>query len=437
MSSKDKITFKEEDLSLNYPKESINIPKTFETKPTLLQLQSTVPCLPYNPSISTFKNLSLKDITPKMFGMDPDRMTLVIKAEDIMLSSYKNLPKMNYFHALQEAKYDKFGDILEYDFSFSFKNFALFFFYHFLYYLFLGPFVYFLLRVWKGKIIAHNLSFTIWNPFCKSQALEYFLILASLILFLVARSEGTLYGGELYTIFISVIFWICTISIKYATMCKEKIRYLHEKWLTYDEILSESTILYKSNKSDLEKHILKELFSVISRNDIDVSLFQIKFIGDLESNVQKLLIENEKELNGKTVYSENNKKYSGLSLVSKIINLGFTDNFDSKMFNYISLGVSIVFSLIPFFYKFIDGKIYIMNGGTIVISLLLSATNALFYYKNMNFGLNILFEYKKLAVILSHLSQLLSPKPVLYYNCKKLFPTLDIFTPTILESWDI
>lgn len=123
--------------------------------------------------------------------------------------------------------------------------------------------------------------------------------------------------------------------------------------------------------------------------------------------------------------------------MKKIITLGFEDNFDAKKFFIISLVVSIIFSLIPFFYKFYDEKIYVMKAGTIIISLILSATNAVFYYKNMNFGLNILFEYRKLAVFLSNLSQLLSPKPVLYYSTQKIFPTLDIFTPTMIESWDI
>lgn len=65
---------------------------------------------------------------------------------------------------------------------------------------------------------------------------------------------------------------------------------------------SESIVLYKLNKGDLDKHIMKELLSVISRNDIDISLFQIKFIRDLEGSVKKQLIQNDKEFVEKLLF---------------------------------------------------------------------------------------------------------------------------------------
>lgn len=420
----------EEDGILKIPN---NPPKYLKYKPTLIHLESTIPEISKNQSESTFKNFSMKDFTGKA---RKENFTLIMKPDELMLSSFQNLPKMNYFGVSKKPSFENFGDIIEYDFSFSFRNFFLFYTYHFLYYLFLGPAIYPILYFWKGKSILHNLSFTFWNYYCWTQAVEYLLILLSFILFLVVFPKGHMYGGEIYTIFISVLFWISALSIKYATMNKEKIKYLHTRNLTMNEILSESTICYKNNKIDLEKHIMKELFSVISRTDIDISLFQIKFILDLEGNLKEQLIENDKKLNGKHFYSETDKKYSGISLIKKIITLGFEDNFNSNMFKKISVCFSILISLIPFFYKFFDQKIYDMNGGEIFISLLLLVTNAVFYYKNMNFGLNILFEYKKLSVFLCQLSQLLSPKAVFYYSKKKIFPTLDIFSPTILESWD-
>ena len=422
----------EEDVVLNiiqkYPQLD-PLPK-FNSKPTLVPMESL--------SGDTFKPIGSREQITRNNGDSREKLTYFMNPteKNIMLSSYQNLPKMSYFSEINKPKYEKFGDIVECDFGFSFKKFFLFGFYHALYYFILGPAIFPLLYFWKGKPILANLNFTGWNYFCLTQTIEYVMILLSLIFYCAFIPNAFLYGCELYTIYISVFFWICTLSIKYATMSDEKITFLHEKYLTPKEMTSESIVLYKLNKEDLDKHIMKELLSVISRNDIDISLFQVKFIRDLEGSVKKQLIQNDKEFIGKIFSSDEEKKYSGMSLVKQIVSLGFMNNFDSRIFECISIVLAFIISSIPFFYKFFDQKIFWMTGGEVIISLFLMATNTRFYYKNMTFALNILYEYRKLAVFLSHLSQLLSPKTVVFYSKKKVFPTIDIFSPTVLESWD-
>lgn len=124
-----------------------------------------------------------------------------------------------------------------------------------------------------------------------------------------------------------------------------------------------------------------------------------------------------------------------MSLVKQIVSLGFVNNFDSRIFECISIVLAFIISSIPFFYKFFDEKIFWMTGGEVIISLFLMATNARFYYKNMTFALNILYEYRKLAVFLSHLSQLLSPKTVVFYSKKRKF--FQQLTFSVQRSWNL
>ena len=194
---------------------------------------------------------------------------------------YAVVNQKNYFAPANKYNKldDKFSEITENEIFFNVQNFFIFFFYHFFFHFILGPFTLLLTYHFTGSAIYRNQFFWGLNKVCFCNYTQYILYLSILIIYFTMKSElQNLNSFGIYMIIPIMFLRICIISIKYATMGREKVNIIKSRVVDEEELLQEFTFICWAWQSDM--CIEKELQATIERTEIDLAMFKFSFLSN-------------------------------------------------------------------------------------------------------------------------------------------------------------
>lgn len=203
---------------------------------------------------------------------------------------------------------------------FKFKYFFITFIDHFLFFMLLGPFIYFL-GCCGNMNRLRNQGFVGFNKIFVIQTLIWLFVISSSLIFFLAKPSQNITPIELLMTYFSILIRCIFIAVKYAYCSEDYLRAFMKRRLTEDEIKSElmSTTWRRQTDSVVEK----ELQSIILREDIDCSLFFFNFIGCNDKELTKRLL-----------------KSSGVSQ-RRVYSLVPAYNFDKKLRNMLGLSLPV------------------------------------------------------------------------------------------------
>ena len=210
-----------------------------------------------------------------------------------------------------------------------------------------------------------------------------------------------------------------------------------------EEQVGEYLVSWLSQK---DEDIEKELLNSVVRNNIDSSVFKIYFIRKLEEaqiseikgHSSKVEIVCDGDLckfvkKQKVQKLLENEAYWGHIIAKILIKNSNKHNFLSKYMAKISFTISFFHSLLPFLLRLHEhGSFFADSAFENVVILCLFLSDFLFYFLNTAFLLFGCIIFLRKIKMLSHLSNLISPKKIGNCGARKIFPTLNFFNKVYL-----
>lgn len=199
--------------------------------------------------------------------------------------------------------------------------------------------------------------------------------------------------------------------------------------------------------SQKDEDIEKELLNSVVRNNIDSAVFKIYFIRKLEETLTQQIEGHSTKVEivcdgdaCKFVKKEKidevieNEAYWGHIIAKILIKNSNKQNFLSKNITKISFAISFFHSLLPFFLRLYEyGTFFADTPFDNLVIACLFVSDFLFYMVNTFFLLLGCIIFLRKIKILSHLSNLISPKKIQNCMTKKIFPTINFFNKVILH----
>ena len=213
--------------------------------------------------------------------------------------------------------------------------------------------------------------------------------------------------------------------------------------LNNNEKTGEFLISWMSQK---DEEIEKELLNSVVRNNIDSSVFKIYFIRKLEETLIQQIEGHSTKVeivcdgdNCKFVKKEKNNElieneaYWGHIIAKILIKNSNKQNFLSKNLIKISFAISFFHSILPFFLRMYEyGTLFADTSFDNLVISCLFLSDFMFYMVNTFFLLLGCIIFLRKIKILSHLSNLISPKKIENCRARKIFPTLNFFNMVIV-----
>lgn len=351
-----------------------------------------------------------------------------------------------YFSSDKLIYYKNFKEIPDSDDYFNIKTFfhmnAIYFIYHYLF----GPASLLIIIPIFGKAIAHNLGMTFWNIRGLKNFLQYFLLIFEISLYLSKYPTNDVLIVEVLMFIGGYMMMKSLECVSLATMGPNKIKYMMTYYLTEEEWLNEANYAHFEKKR-MKNFVEEELHASLERRDIDVSLFQMTFLGKIEDELLKEINSFQKAPRNKdeknigsdvSFFSNRYSIYSGVNVAKTLVKRAYESNTSPKVLKAICLLLGIFYSLLPSFFR-----IYMKNSffgaspieAYLIISLML--LNIYYYYKNCVLLIFTFYEYNSFLILRNQLTNLLACKKDLKFESNKLFPTMDFFYPLTVKSWGI
>jgi len=192
---------------------------------------------------------------------------------------YALAKKKNYFapEDTWEKNDENFSDIIENEIFFNVENFLLFFLYHFFFHFLFGPLTMLITYRFTGSTVFKNQFFWGLNWICFLNYLVYILYLILMVVYFSCESLLiNLNSVSIYMVFPILFLRIFIISIKYATINKEKIKMIKSRVINQEELLQEFTFVSWAWQTD--SCIEKELQATIQRTELDLAMFKFSFL---------------------------------------------------------------------------------------------------------------------------------------------------------------
>lgn len=339
---------------------------------------------------------------------------------------------------------EEFENIMDYNTGFNVKIFIEMTFYHFLYFMVLGPFTSLLIFfIYRDFTLARNLGFYGLNANFITQTIVFLINFVGLFGYVYLRVE------EIYIIEIIGLFGGCmcrsmVVAIKYALFPEKKINYVKHKILTDKQISSELFAMWYKQEDNI---VEKELTSTITRNSIDENLFLFYFlrplklglIDNINKKVRSLDYQPNQEENRKVLDEVHSKKlefFYGYPIARYLLKRNIKHIIPIWKLFLLSALLSMVRSLLPVVYRVAQGKSSFGNDSLskFIVACIFLGT---FYFYMLNFTFIIIgaFEYERPIQILSQLSNFLSWEKVEEHHAKKIFPSINLFCVISFRSW--
>lgn len=387
---------------------------------------------------------SLFNIQTKPSG---DFLNLSIKESGVGVNS-DNYPKANtitkrqmtYFSIIKESKYKSFQEISDSDDYFNLKNFLKMLVMHILYYFLFGPLSLLIIIPIYGKASAYNIFFLR----CTRQGFwitsQYFLYIFEIILY-ASYSNYNPNSNVLFSelmMFLGGYFVLRLLEcLTLATMGPNKLKYFSENILNENDLRKERT--YAHFKVDnINSVIENEILATLERKNVDLSLFFMGFLGEIDENIKEEFIKIPIIYrNRNNIFKSGSYKfYSGFAIAKILIKNSYDSNYSPKKLKIIAMSLGIIYSLIPSFIRvYTRGSFFGANPIEILLILSLFFLNIYYYYKNCLLVLYSFYEYKSLKTLMTHLENLLTFGKEQTNDNGKIFPTMDFFFPVSIKTW--
>lgn len=361
---------------------------------------------------------------------------------------------LDYFGDEEAEKLSRMKLQNDYFFSESEVNFSIpqyveFFFYHLLYFMFLGPFIMVLILCKPSlKNLFYNMEFLRANYMSVVQAVYWLItmfIIAGFIYAKIARQSdgGSVFDVTLFkTIITSIILRTTSIAGKYATYPKQLIRKYKETKIDKRLITQEFMLIgWLAHRSDVRHN---EIANSIDRLEIDESTFVISYmtvVSEHSSKKLKELLDGKSSEKDKSLYytyqlNEKQFKYFKADLVFEYLITQYNERVNYKMRIAIGVLLGMVWSFIPSFLRLLfgqnfHGKTGLEQAATYMNGLL---SSFLFYVQYM-FYIQAIIDLERKYFIMCQLGYMISPRILKQYPYPKLLPTMSILDPVSMHTW--
>ncbi|EGR32893.1 hypothetical protein IMG5_067760, partial [Ichthyophthirius multifiliis] len=327
--------------------------------------------------------------------------------------------------------------------TFNLGIFLEFFWYHILFYVFLGPLVN--LIYLKRLNLMGNLGF-FGNSFdFYFQTFFYINNMVNISLYFLTTNQNVYFLEILFTIFI-IILRCYIIAAKYATLHEDKIQlyknyYIERQYRILDFYL-------KNWAQQNYQTIYRETYNSIQRGEIDQALFYISFFVDPNNQIQTEIEQMNNELSKQHKYTsskfqsnsynqvQNGKMFYGYGIIGYIIQQYKKTQIYSKSIPYLCIILALVRSSIPIAFRYLYQKnINLCNYEVIQLAML-------FFNTFLGYSISFVFLFNfirdlKLKLFCQLQCQLMLQVKKEHKAEKKCLPTIDITNPYSLKSWSI
>jgi len=394
----------------------------------------------------SFQNSSVQLPIPS--GDLTHKLTIQEDTEELKPKAVCKSPKKQpvYFAADHTMEYNCFSDIPDNDDYFNLKNFFTLASIQSLYFYLLGPLSIILIIPIFGKSIAHNLYFTschfktLWNM------IQFLLFMTVPIVYLTLSPENVL-NIEVFMFMGGYMMLRSLDCVTLATMGPKKLKYFFNNALTEEELDNENTYSH-FNQEKINAFIEEEIVATMERKDIDISLFKITFLTNLDKSLENTVngLPSIKRINSKPKNEQSNitffpNKYpvfNGCNVARMLIKWAYQSGLSLNILKMIAIFLAILYSLVPLLIR-VFLKMPIIGISTLenIMILGLFFLNIHYYYKDAILGIFSLYEYGTFLNLMTQLTNLAAYKRDLKYESRKFFPTMDFFNPLTIKSWGI
>jgi len=288
-----------------------------------------------------------------------------------------------------------------------------------------------ILAPFMSRNLALNLGFI---GFSRSSLLQGFLWAFNIYIYYISpfmirtQFETT----EIYMVLITTIGHIITVSVKYATYSRQKLKDIKSNRCTNSQLRREMALGHWKDQGKLIMY--EELFASMLENQVNPELFNIEFFAPLDSESSRRFIQRTEMLgdNNQAEEEEGEKKpYKAWNIVVELI-----EKYQKKNTLGLKLRLCDLFSLgracLPLaFYGF--PPIEPMKWVLLLIFILVNFR----YFATSNYFLVIHSgDLKRKTYFMEQLTYLLAPRKFEGYESKKQFPTIYLLCSKSLKTWN-
>lgn len=388
------------------------------------------------------------------------------KVESSTAAQDKSTPTIRKLHRLKTKMHlDYFGDeeaeklsrmkiqneyfYSESEVNFSISQYIEFFFYHLLYFMFLGPFVVVLILCKPSlKNLFYNMEFLRANYMSVTQAVYWFITMFIIAGFVLAKTAKKPEGDSVFdmtlfkTIITSIILRTTSIAGKYATYPKQLIRKYKETKIDKRLITQEFMLIgWLAHRADVRHN---EIANSVDRLEIDESTFVMSYMTVVSEQSQSKLKElseaksgsQDKELSYSYQLNDKLFKYYKAEIVFEYLITQYNArvNYKSRILFGVMLGM--VWSFIPSFLRLLSGQNFHGQTGLGKAATYLNGllSSFLFYVQYM-FYIQAIIDLQRKYFIMCQLGYIISPRILKQYPYPKLLPTMSILDPVSMHTW--
>ncbi|KAL4505870.1 hypothetical protein ABPG72_013631 [Tetrahymena utriculariae] len=354
----------------------------------------------------------------------------------------------NYFEEDQEDKEEEklikhsldIKNLKSYNMIFRKRPFFEFFIYHFIYFIFLGPFTSLITRL-GGKYLSRNLQFIGRSRSVYLQLVNYLMSIITNLFYFNFTNPAINQTVYLSTLIVVVVFRCFQISTKYATFDPLKIKIYKEVQikvadLSYDLFLQDWT-------QQTDKIIYEQIYYTQRFFDTDPNLFFIQFMVEpskkTADQIKNSKIKMEEQFNLRKTHKKpdpigvqtSSIFYDGYTILHFLISLYQKQNSSKrKALKNIITVMSVIRGLLPLFCALI------ISFSSSVLGMYWSEILQILYFPYQFRCYILLFFFRQaLLTILQELSFMLIPRKIGTTNTSKVLPTINIVKKESLKGW--
>ncbi|CDW89347.1 UNKNOWN [Stylonychia lemnae] len=227
------------------------------------------------------KNQSDSSKDFESLSLNPDQKSRRQKIDEIIYSQIKSMcnDPFNKEDLIIRDSYTQF----------KIDYFAKFLFYHILYFLVLGPFTYFILRIFETKQLLINMGFYGLSRSNLMQTIQWLTLIIPMYLHIFQNERGQLSKAMLIVALVQIFLRSMIVAVRYATTVSSTLKIQQDRILTRNELESE---WISTGWMDIKPDLLdKEIKCCMIRNEVENVFFKIKFFTKINNDAKKKLLD--------------------------------------------------------------------------------------------------------------------------------------------------